>query len=116
MLKIISIASVVALLAGCGSMPDRDRNALIGAGVGAGVGAAIGSTSGNLLTGAAIGAVTGGVVGYIITPEACYFRNRRGEIWQVPCEDRRVKVAACFVGHAPYDLRQVSCTQYPIAR
>ena len=116
MFRFIAIASVAVLLAGCGSTPDRDRNALIGAGVGAGIGAAIGSTSGNLLTGVAIGAVTGGVVGYIITPEACYFRNSRGEIWQVPCEDRRIRAAACFVGHAPYDLRQVSCTQYPKAR
>ena len=116
MLKLIGIAAAALLLAGCASMPDRDRNTLIGAGVGAGVGAAVGSASGGpagTLTGAAIGAVTGGVVGYIITPEACYFRNKRGEIWQVPCEDRRVRAAACFVGHAPYDLRQVSCTYRP---
>ena len=112
MFRIIGICSAAILLAGCGSMPDRDRNTLIGAGVGAGVGAAIGSASSGpagTLAGAAIGAVTGGVVGYIITPEACYFRNKRGEIWQVPCEDRRVRAAACFVGHAPYDLRQVPC-------
>ena len=115
MFRFIAIASVVVLLAGCGSMPDRDRNALIGAGVGAGVGAAIGSTHGNLLAGIAIGAVTGGVIGYIVTPEACYFRNNLGEIWQVPCEDRRIRAAACFIGHAPYNLQQVSCTGRPPA-
>ena len=113
MLKFIGIASAVVLLAGCSSMPDRDRNTLIGAGVGAGIGAAVGSASGGppgTLAGAAIGAVTGGVVGYIITPEACYFRNKRGEIWRVPCEDRRVRAAACFVGHGPDNLRQVPCS------
>jgi hypothetical protein len=115
MFRFIAIASMVVLLAGCGSMPDRDRNALIGAGVGAGVGAAIGSTHGNLLAGIAIGAVTGGVIGYIVTPEACYFRNKLGEIWQVPCEDRRIRAAACFIGHAPYNLQQVSCTGRPRA-
>ena len=118
MLKFIGITSAAALLACCASMPDRDRNTLFGAGVGAGVGAAVGSASGGpagTLAGAAIGAVTGGVVGHIITPEACYFRNKLGEIWQVPCEDRRVRAAACFVGHAPDNLRQVPCTYRPPA-
>ena len=108
----IMAALVAVMLAGCAAMPDRDRNTLIGAGAGAGVGALVGSASGNpagTLAGAAIGGATGAVVGYLVMPEGCYFRNKRGEIWQVPCEDRRIRTAACFVGRSLDDLKQVSC-------
>src|SRR5690348_9001320 len=88
-----------ALLSGCGSMPDQQRNTLIGIGVGAGVGALIGSAvatgGGSIAAGAAIGGVTGGVIGSLIRPDACYFTNRRGELWQIPCGHRPLGAVAC---------------------
>src|SRR5262249_117594 len=77
---LIAVICTALLLAGCGSAPQEQRNALLGAAVGAGVGAAIGSATGNTLAGAAVGGVVGGVVGYLIRPEGCYFRNNRGEL------------------------------------
>jgi uncharacterized protein YcfJ len=100
------------MLAGCASMQDRDRNILLGAGTGAGVGALVGSaTSGpaGVLVGAAVGAAAGGVLGSLIKPDACYIRNRQGEIWQVPCANQRVRAAACFVGSATGSLTEVPC-------
>ena len=82
------------VLSGCAGAPPEQRNALIGATLGAGVGAAIGSVTGGppgAWTGAAIGFAAGGLIGYIIRPEGCYFRNRRGELWQVPCEEARAR-------------------------
>lgn len=63
----VAIVSVAALLAACGTNPER--RALTGAGLGAAagtVGAAI--VGGGLLTGAAVGAATGAVVGAISDP------------------------------------------------
>jgi uncharacterized protein YcfJ len=88
MYKWAAIVLCATVLSGCASIPDRDRNTLIGAGVGAGVGALIGSASAGpagAWTGAVIGGVTGGVIGYLIRPEGCYIRNKHGELWQVPC-------------------------------
>jgi hypothetical protein len=109
---IVAVCAAI-FLSGCASAPDyqQQRNALIGAGVGAGVGALIGSATGGppgAWAGAAIGAATGGVVGYLIRPEGCYFRNRRGELWQVPCEEAR-GAEGCFYGRAPDGLEQVEC-------
>jgi len=101
-----------AVLSGCSSAPDRDRNVLVGAAAGAGVGALIGSASGGpagMWAGAAIGAASGGVIGYFVTNNACYFRNKRGEVWQVACEDPRVRAEACFIGNGPNWLTQVDC-------
>jgi len=115
----IVVAFAAMMLSGCAAMPDRDRNTLIGAGVGAGVGALIGSAVGGpagTAVGATIGGTTGGVVGYLIRPEGCYFRNKRGELWQVPCEDRVVRSEACFAGHRHGELQQVSCQYSPPAR
>jgi hypothetical protein len=109
MRRFLVIASAAVVLSGCGSVPERDRNILIGTGVGAGVGAAIGSATGNLLLGAAIGGATGGVVGYLIRPEGCYYRNRQGELWQVSCEGKFAGNAACYVGNDIVGLRQVPC-------
>lgn len=101
------------LLSGCGSTPDQTRNTLIGIGVGAGVGALVGSAvasgGSSILVGAAIGGATGGVIGSLIRPDACYFTNRRGELWQVPCGYRPVAAVACFYGKAPGALEQVDC-------
>lgn len=101
------------LLSGCGSMPDQQRNTLIGIGVGAGVGALIGSAvatgGGSIAAGAAIGGVTGGVIGSLIRPDACYFTNRRGELWQIPCGHRPAGAVACFYGKGPGSLEQVDC-------
>ena len=105
-------ALAATMLSGCASMPDQDRVILAGAAVGAGVGALIGSASGGPpggWAGAAIGAAAGGAVGALIKDNACYIRNRRGEIWRVPCTDQRVRAAACFVGTAPHTLTEVSC-------
>ena len=113
MLRFLVVALAAILLSGCASMPDRDRNILIGAGVGAGVGALIGSASGGPAgagVGAAIGGASGGVIASLIRPEGCYIRNRRGELWQVPCHGRTVRASACFVGNEISGLRQVPCS------
>jgi YMGG-like Gly-zipper len=105
-------AFAATMLTGCAASPERDRNMMIGAGVGAGVGALIGSASGGppgMWAGAAVGAVSGGVVGSLVRREACYFRNRRGEVWQVPCDNTRIKADACFVGNAPFNASQIPC-------
>ena len=105
-------ALAATMLSGCASMPDRDRNGLAGATVGAGVGALIGSASAGPpggWAGAAIGAAAGGVVGTLIKDNDCYIRNRRGEIWQVPCEDQRIRATGCLVGSFSGTLNEVPC-------
>jgi len=101
------------LLAGCASMPDETRNVLIGAGVGAGVGALVASAvatgGGSIVAGAAIGGATGGVVASLIKPNACYFTNRRGELWQIPCGYMPKTAVACFYGRAPGWLDEIDC-------
>jgi hypothetical protein len=96
----VAVALAAILLSGCGSMPDLQRNTLFGTAAGIGVGA---------LVGAAIGGATGGAIASLIRPPACYFRNKRGELWQVPCEDLRVRAEACFVGGTPVTLEEVAC-------
>ena len=94
-------------------MPDQQRNTLIGIGVGAGIGALIGSAvatgGGSIAAGAAIGGVTGGVIGSLIKPDACYYTNRRGELWQTPCGRQPASAVACFYGKGPNWLEQIDC-------
>jgi hypothetical protein len=100
-------------LSGCASMPDHQRKSLVAAGVGAGLGAAVGAATGGAGLAIAAGAVGGGAAGGIIAayagPHGCFYRNHRGELWKVPCEDTRVKAEACFVGRAPNLLEEVYC-------
>ena len=100
---ILAVLFASCLLAGCSSTPQRDRNIVAGAAVGAGLGALIGSASGGpptMWAGAAIGAVSGGLIGSLIRGDACYYTNRRGEVWQVPCNSR-VFAKACAVADDP---------------
>src|SRR5688500_20347522 len=53
-------------LAGCASMSQRERGAVVGAGAGAAVGGVIGNQTGSTARGAIIGAVIGGAAGAII--------------------------------------------------
>jgi hypothetical protein len=41
-------------------------------------------------------------------PDGCYVQNKRGELWRVSCEPRRVAPEACFVSSAG-NLTQVPC-------
>jgi hypothetical protein len=107
------IVVMALLLSGCASAPQRDRNMLIGAGFGAAAGALIGSAAGGppaAWAGAAIGAVSGGVIGSLVKDHGCYIRNKRGELWQVPCDGPRVRAEACFVSGGLADMTQVDCT------
>ena len=65
-IKVVALATVVAMaMAGC-SMRNRDKGAVIGAGAGAAVGGVIGNQTGSTARGAIIGAVVGGVAGAVI--------------------------------------------------
>jgi hypothetical protein len=100
------------MLAGCASVPQRDRNIMAGAAIGAGVGALVGSASGGVpgrWAGAAIGTVSGGAIASLIPHDGCYIRNKQGEVWQVPCGDPRFRSEACFVDGAPNNISRVSC-------
>jgi osmotically inducible lipoprotein OsmB len=104
------VASLAVVLAGCGGMTERDRNAFFGAGVGAGTGALVTAVSGgNVILGAAVGGAVGGTIAYFMTPEGCFYRNARGEFWQVPCEERIVGRPACFVGNDIVGYEAVDC-------
>jgi len=112
MLKFLAIASAAVILSGCGSVPVRDRVTLTGAVVGAGIGAAVGSATAGPpggWAGAAIGYAAGGFVGYLIQPGGCYYRNRRGEMWQVSCEGKFAGHAACYTGNDLYGYTEVPC-------
>ena len=109
---LIAAICIAILLSGCAAAPPEQRNALIGATLGAGVGAAIGTAAGGptgTWAGAAAGAVVGGIIGYVIRPEGCYYRNKRGELWQVPCDEARSRAEACFRGRGPDGVEQVEC-------
>ncbi len=106
-------------LSGCAALPDYQRQALIGAGLGAGAGALIGASivggaaaaggPAAIAIGAAVGGAAGGIIAANLGKPACYFRNKRGEIWMVPCEDERIRREACFVGHPVAGVEQVYC-------
>jgi hypothetical protein len=111
MRKVLAIALLAAGLAGCAT-GERDRNILAGAGLGAGVGALIGSASGGppaAWLGAAVGGAAGGFIGYMIWPDGCFYRNRRGELWQVDCGDHFVRGPACYIGPDPWRMHEVPC-------
>jgi uncharacterized protein YcfJ len=98
---LLAVFSAAILLSGCASTPERDRNIAFGIGIGAGAGALIGSAAAGptgVWPGAAIGAATGGLIGSLIKNEACYWRNKQGELWQVPCEGTNLKSRGCFIG------------------
>lgn len=106
------VVVVATTLTGCASAPQRDRNILAGAGIGAGIGALVGSASGGPpggWAGAAIGAASGGAIASLIPHEGCYIRNKRGEVWQVPCGNPRFRSERCYVDHAPSNISQVAC-------
>ncbi len=104
------VASLAVVLAGCGGMTERDSVIFMGAGAGAGAGALIGTAAtGNPLVGAVVGGAVGGTIAYFIRPEGCFYRNREGEFWQVPCEDKLVGRPACYIGNEMMGYEQVDC-------
>jgi hypothetical protein len=90
-------------------MTEQDRRTWFGAGAGAGAGALIGSAAGGPLVGAAVGGAVGGTIAYFIRPEGCFYRNRRGEFWQVPCEDKIIGRPTCYIGNDVKGYEPVDC-------
>ena len=122
----VGVALAAIMLSGCASMPDQQRIAAMSAGAGAATGAAIGAAGGGgvgAIAGAAAGAAAGDMVGYFIKPGGCYFRNRRGEVWRVPCQDRRVLLSeACFrrgtafAFEGDHNRDRIACPRVPLPR
>jgi len=105
MIKFLGIALAGVLLATPAVASDFDRQVFFGAVLGAGIGAAAGGP-----VGAAIGGASGGMVAFLIRPDGCFIRNRRGELWRVPCQGPIVRgVSACYVGNEVTGLRQIDC-------
>jgi len=112
MRRFIGVALAMAVLSGSAAASELERNVFIGAGLGAGVGALIGSATGGPAgagIGAAIGGAAGGTISFLIRPDRCFIRNRRGELWQVPCHGRPVRASTCYVGNDVSGLRRVPC-------
>lgn len=67
-LPLTTVATGLAMgwLAGCASLSNKEKGAIIGVGAGAAVGGAIGSRNGGTARGAIIGAAVGGAAGAII--------------------------------------------------
>ena len=65
-LALAAIATTGTTLAGCASLNNKERGALIGAAAGGAAGAAVGNKNGGTARGAIIGAVVGGSAGAII--------------------------------------------------
>ncbi|HOA37192.1 MAG TPA: OmpA family protein [Flavihumibacter sp.] len=63
---LFAVAAGTILLAGCKSMNNTQKGAVIGAGGGAAIGAVVGKAAGNTGLGAIIGAVVGGGAGVLI--------------------------------------------------
>ncbi|GAB4520491.1 MAG: hypothetical protein Tsb0019_21470 [Roseibium sp.] len=86
--RLVLVAAVAALLAGCQSDSQRDR-ALVGGGLGAATGAIVGAAAGNgagpALAGAAIGAAGGALIGAATTPRNCVAYDRYGNPYRVAC-------------------------------
>ena len=113
--RIVVVALVATVLSGCGAVPDRHRNMLMGSAAGAGVGALVGSATGGPPA-AWLGAAVGGVIGFLIRPDGCYVQYQNGELWQVPCNDQIVRAAGCYVGNEIWGLHEVSCPYRPHRR
>ena len=65
--KKLTVATVAAsMMAGCASLNNTERGAVVGAGTGGAIGAVIGNQTGSTARGAIIGAVLGGAAGAII--------------------------------------------------
>ena len=123
--SVIVAALTAIMLSGCASTPDQQKIAVLSAGGGAAAGALVGAAAAGptgAVIGAGAGGVAGGMVGYLVTPKGCYFRNKRGELWRVPCKDRRVMAAACFTDNGFFaiqgfsDRHQVACPRVPLPR
>ena len=117
--RFVVVALVATVLSGCGAVPDRDRNTVMGSAAGAGVGALVGSATGGppaAWLGAAVGGAAGGVIGFLIRPDGCYIQYQNGELWQVDCNDREVRAAGCYVGNEIWGLREVPCPYRPHRR
>jgi hypothetical protein len=110
-MKLLCITSATFLLMGSASASDFERQVLFGASVGAGVGALIGLAGGpaGAGVGAAIGGASGGVAAFLVRPDGCFIRNRRGELWQVPCRGRTLSGVSCYIGNEIGGLRQIAC-------
>jgi hypothetical protein len=112
MRSLVGVSMVAVILSGCAAMPDQQKRVFVDAGIGAGVGALIGSAvatgGGAVAVGAVAGGAIGGILGAYAKPDRCYFRNRRGEVWQIPCENDRPGGQACFVGRFG-NLTKVEC-------
>jgi len=112
MRRFLGVALATVVLTGSAAASDYDRNLFIGSLLGAGFGAAVGTAAGPAGTwiGAAVGAGAGGVIAVLIRPDGCFIRNRRGELWQVPCQGPIVRGAsACYVGNEVHGLQPVAC-------
>ena len=109
------------LLSGCAttyqgpaaSMSDYNRQVLTGVLAGAGAGALIASAAatggGTIVVASVVGGTSGGVIASMIRPHHCYFVNRRGELWQIPCEHMPAVAQACFYGAGPGLLDPIDC-------
>ncbi len=65
--KKLTVAAVAAsMMAGCASLNNTERGAVLGAGTGGAIGAVIGNQTGSTARGAIIGAVLGGAAGAVI--------------------------------------------------
>lgn len=64
--RVATIALTAVALAGCQTLNNKERGAIIGAGVGAAAGGVIGKHQGSTAKGAIIGATVGGVIGGVI--------------------------------------------------
>jgi hypothetical protein len=82
---------------------------LAGAGAGALIAAAAASGGGPIVVAAVAGGAGGGVIASFIRPNNCYFVNKRGELWQIPCEQQPASAMACFYGSGPGMLTQIDC-------
>lgn len=112
MRRFLGVALATVVLTGSAAASDFDRQVFMGTLLGAGLGAAVGTAGGPAGTwiGAAVGAGAGGAVAFLMRPDGCFIRNRRGELWQVPCRGAIVRGAsACFVGNEVRGLQQVAC-------
>jgi hypothetical protein len=119
MRSFLALALITALLSGCGSIPERNHNTILGSAAGAGAGALVGMGVGGppaAWLGAGVGSVAGGVIGYLIRPEGCFVQYQNGELWQVDCKDQPVRETGCYVGNEIIGLQKVACPYRPQRR